>query len=102
MRLCLVPSLGLLLTACGLSMNPDLPSTEAEKSPPFGGDSGGPVSNGDGDSGIGIDGEGLLPIFESPAGAGGAASACLGPGGEGGADNCQEARWGGEAFGLFS
>lgn len=83
MRLCLVTSLGLLSTACGLSMNPDLPSTEGEKAPPFGGDTEGPIS--DGDSAIDLgEGEEAPPTFGSPAATGGAAAGCIGPGGVGG------------------
>lgn len=87
MRLCLIILLGLMLTACGLSMNPDLPSTKEENSPPFGGGSEGPD---EGNSGIDLgDGDESAPIFEAPAGAGGVFHNCGGPGGDGGAAGCE-------------
>jgi hypothetical protein len=88
MRLCLL-SLGFgLTTACGLSMNPDLPSTEENQAPPF--DSG-PTESPPPNDDISV-GDGALPLppgFESSAGSGGSSTTnCTGLGGEGGANSC--------------
>ncbi len=87
MRLCLLSLLGLILAACGLSMNPDLPSTEER--------GGSPVLGGDGDGGISIgDGDVTGPGGEAPPleGAGGASQTCMNLGGAGGEPSCEDAR----------
>lgn len=88
MRFCFVTLLAFFLAACGLSMNPDLPSTK-ENAPPLGGGAEGP--NEGGDDGIAVgDGDPSPPISESPLGTGGVVQACLGAGGAGGAPTCGE------------
>lgn len=85
MRLCLLSGLGLILTACGLSMNPDLPSAKDDDSPTFGGDGDDNLSIGDGDA-VGPVGEGASEGF------GGSGQPCPGLGGEGGVPSCGGAR----------
>lgn len=89
MRLCLLSFGFLFTTACGLSMNPDLPSTEENDPLPF--DPAPTEFPGNDDINLGQD-EALPPppAFEAPSSAAGGSSAisCAPLGGEGGATTC--------------